>query len=614
MKKLYNKRQNIYKKQSINEGVELLADIDSDNFNDIELMPKDINSKYNMKVERVRKFLRTLIELWKESTFGNNYKIAEYIRQHSQIVEELNDPDNYKKYANLIVANDKKGLQTLLTIGTTLLGETYNFNWIDTSHITDMSELFSTNRRFNGHIELWNTSNVTTMKYMFQHAGNFNTSISDWDVSNVTNMRGMFELAVSFNQNISNWDVRNVTTMERMFKYAYNFNQNINNWNVCWVENMSSMFMQATQYNQPLDKWNVKHVENMSYMFAYTREFNQNINSWNVSSVKTLAGLFYYAEAFNQPLDKWDVSNCTLFYDMFNRAYEFNQNISNWKMQKSVQTYAMFDQCGILPKYMPAKCRPELTSESLKMTYYKYLNENKLNILSDIDGESFDEQPLQTKQISHKIDATRRDVITQYLTNMINGQEIPEEIINEINNPKYFKRYANLIPVNRKYQLMNILERAINILGDEANLNWINTENIEDMSHLFNNDLYMYFNGHIELWNVSNVTAMACMFQNCCEFNCDISNWNVSKVVSMANMFKDALSFTQDLTNWDVSSVEHFEHMFVCSGIANDKKLKQSIIYNWNMPDLLNAEYLFSEDADEWVYDDGYIYDDEDDY
>jgi hypothetical protein len=83
MKKLYNKRQNIYKKQSINEDVELLADIDSDNFSDIKLLPKDVNSKYNMKEERVRKFLRTLIELWKESTFGNNYKIAEYIRQHS---------------------------------------------------------------------------------------------------------------------------------------------------------------------------------------------------------------------------------------------------------------------------------------------------------------------------------------------------------------------------------------------------------------------------------------------------------------------------------------------------------------------------------------------------
>jgi hypothetical protein len=66
---------------------------------------------------------------------------------------------------------------------------------------------------------------------------------------------------------------------------------------------------------------------------------------------------------------------------------------------------------------------------------------------------------------------------------------------------------------------MNILEKAVNILGDEANLNWINTENIEDMSHLFNNDLYMYFNGHIELWDVSNVENMSAMFAYASEFN-----------------------------------------------------------------------------------------------
>ena len=96
MKKLYSRRQNIYKK-SINEDVELLADIDSDNINDTNLTSKNINAKYNVMVEKVRNFLRTLIESWKQSTFGNNYKIAEYIKQHSQIVEELNDPANYKK-------------------------------------------------------------------------------------------------------------------------------------------------------------------------------------------------------------------------------------------------------------------------------------------------------------------------------------------------------------------------------------------------------------------------------------------------------------------------------------------------------------------------------------
>jgi hypothetical protein len=64
MKKLYSRRQNIYKK-SINEDVELLADIDSDNINDTNLTSKNINSKYNVMVEKVRNFLRTLIESWK---------------------------------------------------------------------------------------------------------------------------------------------------------------------------------------------------------------------------------------------------------------------------------------------------------------------------------------------------------------------------------------------------------------------------------------------------------------------------------------------------------------------------------------------------------------------
>jgi len=64
MKKLHNRIQNIYTR-SINEDVELLADIDNDNINDANLTSKNINSKYNVAIEKVRNFLRTLIELWK---------------------------------------------------------------------------------------------------------------------------------------------------------------------------------------------------------------------------------------------------------------------------------------------------------------------------------------------------------------------------------------------------------------------------------------------------------------------------------------------------------------------------------------------------------------------
>ncbi len=57
-----------------------------------------------------------------------------------------------------------------------------DLNDIDTSKITDMSDLFGS---------------------MIPFRYRFNGDISKWDVSNVTNMHGMFYLCEKFNQNIS---------------------------------------------------------------------------------------------------------------------------------------------------------------------------------------------------------------------------------------------------------------------------------------------------------------------------------------------------------------------------------------------------------------------------
>ena len=47
---------------------------------------------------------------------------------------------------------------------------------------------------------------------------------------------------------------------------------------------------------------------------------------------------------------------------------------------------------------------------------------------------------------------------------------------------------------------------------------------------------YENFDG-IELWNVSNVTDMSCMFWGCENFNQPLNSWNVSNVTDMSDMF-----------------------------------------------------------------------------
>ena len=146
----------------------------------------------------------------------------------------INDPNNFCSLKGIIKANDKDHLRELIEIGQELLGNDGNFNWIDTSGITDMTTLFF-DSYFNGHIELWDVSNVTNMRRMFEGAVSFNQPIGNWDVSNVTNMKYMFAHAYKFNQPIRDWDVSNVTDMDKMFEYALKFNQPLYNWDVSKV-------------------------------------------------------------------------------------------------------------------------------------------------------------------------------------------------------------------------------------------------------------------------------------------------------------------------------------------------------------------------------------------
>ena len=109
---------------------------------------------------------------------------------------------------------NKKQLEQL--IGYAFKHNIYDLNFIDTSKITDMSNLF-VNYEYDIDVSNWDVSNVRSMSYMFYECKNFNCDLSNWDVSNVTNAFCMFAGCKKFNSDLSNWNMANVKTAVYMF-------------------------------------------------------------------------------------------------------------------------------------------------------------------------------------------------------------------------------------------------------------------------------------------------------------------------------------------------------------------------------------------------------------
>lgn len=111
-----------------------------------------------------------------------------------------------------------------------------------------------------------------------------------------------------------------------------------------------------------------------------------------------------------------------------------------------------------------------------------------------------------------------------------------------------------------KYELRSLIEQELEQHGPDADLNFIDTSLIEDMSSLFNK--LKPRNIKIDQWDTSNVTDMSYMFYGCTQFNSELSNWNVSNVTEMRAMFYCCKQFNAHISEWDVSNVIWMNNMF----------------------------------------------------
>ena len=90
----------------------------------------------------------------------------------------------------------------------------------------------------------------------------------------------------------------------------------------------------------------------------------------------------------------------------------------------------------------------------------------------------------------------------------------------------------NIIQVNNKTHLKQLIEQEIKENGFNCSLNHLDVSSITDMSRLFKNS---QFNGDISLWDTSRVNNMKAMFF-LSRFTDDISKWNTSSVVNLRSL------------------------------------------------------------------------------
>lgn len=144
-------------------------------------------------------------------------------------------------------------------------------------------------------------------------------------------------------------------------------------------------------------------------------------------------------------------------------------------------------------------------------------------------------------------------------------------------------RSVNQLRPSTKWELRTLIQQELLRQGPDADLNFIDTSEVTDMSFLFYG--LAIGNIKIDMWNVSNVRTMEGMFYELSRFNCDLSDWDVSNVENMNGMFRFCGDFNCDLSRWNVSNVKAANVMFEkCYKLNCD-------LSNWNMPNI-NSDNL----------------------
>jgi hypothetical protein len=252
----------------------------------------------------------------------------------------------------------------------------------DVSQVTDMTEAFADQDRFNGDLSQWDTRSVKYFDRMFSGAASFNQDISAWRYAAKKTDNHMFAGATAFQ---ASWecgfrpsgllDFHSCTSTRVMDDIvngrvpaetstskkpaASNLINSVTN---AIKKPIAAVEMVFTEPSVGLDEVGVLTDANImdevtDCLLAepvrgdcHGQAFGP-MSTWDVSRVTNMDQLFMDPpksiegdrhSSFNGDLSKWDVSSVTSMIRMFNRANAFNGDLSKWDVSKVESFSGMF--------------------------------------------------------------------------------------------------------------------------------------------------------------------------------------------------------------------------------------------------------------------------------
>lgn len=223
--------------------------------------------------------------------------------------------------------------------------EINGLNNLDTSQVTDMSNMFCETRKLTSlDLSSLDTSNVKDMSQMFWGCFVPNLDLSNFNTSKVTNMSNMFHLCRATSINLSSFDTSNVTDMSGMFSYSHAEALDLSMFDVRKVKNFDGFLFYSAVESLMVPKTTTDSAENMEYMYCNTWLKNVDTKWLKTDHVTNMSNMFSAIfDLKSLDVSHFNTSNVTDMSNMFSGLTSLTDlDISNFDTSNVINMSEMF--------------------------------------------------------------------------------------------------------------------------------------------------------------------------------------------------------------------------------------------------------------------------------